>query len=153
MRIPETSFPGHPWRRHSAGDLVAGHDHLPLNCWICRYCKEPVYTEYPYLKPDPDECPRPRECGPVCTLPTAEYPQPALHADLDDVALEDVIYWCEAAYVGRRRGAGGRRLGKGRPAAAGPAGDQLPRAAALRRRLAHHADPGRAGGHRRFSQP
>ena len=26
-----------------------------------------------------------------------------MHSDLDDVHLEDVIYWCEPAYVGRRR--------------------------------------------------
>ena len=72
---------------------TAGLGRLPLSCWLCRYCEEPAFTEHPCVKPDPD----------VCTLPTAEYPQPALHADLDDVALEDVIYWSEAAYVRRRR--------------------------------------------------
>ena len=102
-RIPETGFPGHVWRRHEAGDKIAGLGRPPLSCWLCRYCEEPAYTEHPYVKPDPDVCPLPRECGPICTLPAPEYPQPSLHADSDDVYLEDVIYWCEAAYVGRRR--------------------------------------------------
>ena len=100
-RIPETAFPGHVWRRHMAGDKnVSGWD---LYGWVCPMCADHAYTEDPYVKPDPDECLLPTECGPFCTLPTPEYPRPALHSDLDDVHLEDVIYWCEPAYVGRRR--------------------------------------------------
>ena len=101
LRIPESAFPGHVWRRHAAGDKnVSGWD---LACWVCWSCEERAYTEDPYVKPDPDRCPRPTECGPICTLPTAEYPRPALHAHLDDVHLDDVIYWCEPAHMGRSR--------------------------------------------------
>ena len=102
-RIPETGFPGHLWRRHQAGDKIAGLGRRPLACWNCRSCEEWAYTECPYAQPDADVCPLPRECGPICTLPTPEYPRPALHGELDDVALDDVIYWCEPVYVGRRR--------------------------------------------------
>ena len=58
---------------------------------------------YRDVKPDLDECPLPTESLPASAADAHAglSRNSALHADLDHVALDAVIYWCEPVNDGR----------------------------------------------------